>query len=193
MKKDFIDNNHLESVFKNYLLELEKSQIDYWVYGGIAVAAYANKGEYIRRNDDVDIFVKEEDFSKTKDFLKEICNKQKNTKFEELKPLNRDGFSRPELEVRFNKEEILSVVPLYQKDDNFTLVFGNGAKAFSKDILEKVKRDISGNRFFTSPNKYIREIFLNCFRSKKNWKTRSDIRKDAEVILSKEEFKKYFL
>ena len=33
-------NEHLEVVFKNLLPELEKTGIDYFVYGGVSIAAY---------------------------------------------------------------------------------------------------------------------------------------------------------
>ena len=183
-------NKHFESVFEILLLGFEKTGIDYWVYGGIAVAAYA--GELIRENPDVDIFVKEEDFNKIKSLLKEICIDQENTELKECNLLNRGSFSRPKLEVKIDGRERLSVVPVYLRDDNAILVFGDGTKDFSKGILGKTERDVSGYRFFTPPNKYIKKIFLHCFRHKRNWKSRGDVRKDAEVILSPEEFRKYF-
>ena len=183
-------NEHLEPVFKILLPDLEKAGIDYWVYGGIAVAAYA--GDFQRPNPDADIFVKEKDCNKTKLLLEEICGKQENAGLKECNLLNKGGFSRPKFEVKINGRERLSVVPVYLRDDRVILVFGNGAKDFSEDLLEKVERNISGYKFFTPPNKYIREIFLNCFRHKRGWKEREDIRTDAKIILSREEFEKHF-
>ena len=183
-------NKHLELVFRVLLPALEKAGVDYWVYGGVAVASYA--GEFIRENPDVDIFVKEEDFNKTKSLLKKICSEQENTGLKECNLLNRGDFSRHKLEVKIDGRERLSVVPVYLRDDSNILVFGNGAKGFSKGILEKTEKDVSGYRFFTPPNKYIREIFLNCFRHKTGWEEREDVRKDAKIILSPEEFEKRF-
>ena len=183
-------NKHLEPVFKILLLGLEKAEIDYWVYGGIAVAAFADK--FIRDNRDVDIFVREEDFNKTKLTLENICTKQENTYLKECDLLKKGSYSRPKLEVKINRVERLSVVPVYLKDDSAVLVFGNGPKVFSNEILGKVERNLSGYKFFTPSKKYIKEIFLHCFRYKKNWKTKENVRKDAKAILSSEEFEKYF-
>lgn len=183
-------NEHLEPIFKIFLSGLEEAGVDYWVYGGVAVATLA--GKFVRKNRDVDIFVKDEDFDKIKLLLKEICSKQDNAGLKECNLLNKGGFSRPKLEVKINGRERLSVVPVYLRDDRAILVFGNGAKDFSEDLLEKVERDISGYRFFAPPNKHIRGIFLNCFRYKRGWKEREDVRTDAKIVLSSEEFEKDF-
>ena len=66
-------NEHLEPVFKTILPEIEKSGIDYWVYGGISVAA--SVGRFIRRNPDVDVFVKNNDFGRIKLLLEDLCDK----------------------------------------------------------------------------------------------------------------------
>ena len=172
-----------------YLPKLEEYQIDYWVYGGVAVAAYA--GKFFRENTDVDIFVKEDDFIRTNALLKEFCIEQ-NAGFKECNLLNRNDFSRPKLEVKIDRHERMSVVPVYLRGGSATLVFGNGAKSFPKDMLKRVARNLSKYGFFTPPNTYIKEIFLNCFQHRKGWKEREDIRKDARIILSPEEFKNYF-
>src|SRR4030042_4392151 len=139
-------NEHLAPIFKFLLPRLENAGIDYWVYGGVAVAAYA--GKFIRPNRDVDIFVRQEDFNKVKLVLEEFCSEQENVNFKECNLLNRGNYSRPKLEVKIDKVERLSVVPVYLKDENSILVFGNGAKYFSVEILEKIERNIFGYRFF---------------------------------------------
>jgi len=184
-------NKYLEPVFNILLPGLEKADIDYWVYGGIAVATFATK--FIRDNPDVDIFIRDKEFSKARSILEDICNKQSDINLKECNLLKRGNYSRPKLEAKIDRVERLSVVPVYLRDDSAVLVFGNGVKEFSVRILEKVERSLSGYRFFTPPNTYVKEIFLNCFRSKKNWKEREDIKKDAKVILSSREFEKYFL
>jgi hypothetical protein len=65
-------NKHLQPVFNILLPELKKYGIDYWVYGGVSIAAYA--GRFIRRNKDVDVFVKNIDFERAKLIL-ENCNR----------------------------------------------------------------------------------------------------------------------
>lgn len=167
-------NKHLEPVFKILLLGLEKAGIDYWVYGGVSIAAYV--GKFIRENTDVDIFVKESDFEKTKLILGNLCN-QNNFKLHEPPPLKT---GRPKLEILIRRER-LSVVPAYLKDNKVELMSNQGSVSYPNEILEKVERNINGYRFFTPPNDYIKEIFLNFLR------LRSDKRKvvvDAFAILS---------
>lgn len=182
-------NEHLEPIFDIFLSGLEEAGIDYWVYGGVAVATLA--GKFIRKNRDVDIFIKEADMDDARSIVESRCYDQ-DFVWNECRLLKRDGFLRPKLEVKRRRNELLSIVPIYLKDNQAILVFGNGARAFSRDILYRVERDISGYRFYTPPDAHIREIFLNCFRHKRGWKERSDIKTDARVILSPEEFEEYF-
>ena len=49
-------NSELKPVFNKLLPQLVQAKIDYWVFGGVSVAAYT--GSFIRDNKDVDIFVK---------------------------------------------------------------------------------------------------------------------------------------
>ncbi len=178
-------NEHLEPVFNVILIELEKADIDYWVYGGIGVAACV--GRFIRSNDDVDIFIKENDFEKAKLVLRKLSVTQKDFCLKECGSLKRDGFDRPKFEIRSHKVEILSVVPIFLAQDSVTLVFGNGARNFPNKILERVERNLLGYKFFTMTNSFIKELFLNCLHHRNNWRTRDDLKKDARAILTKEE------
>src|SRR3989339_726482 len=143
-------NEHLEPIFRIFLTGLEESEIDYWVYGGIAVAALV--GRFIKK----------------------------------------DGFSRRKLEVRRGRDELLSIVPVFLTTSEAILVFRNGAKKYSKDILKRVERKISGNVFYTSSDTFIRKIFKDTFRGKRNWRKRSEIMEDAKTALTPEEFRQYF-
>ncbi len=186
-------NEHLEPVFKIFLSGLEESGIDYWVYGGIAVAALA--GRFIRKNGnrDVDIFVKEAYMDNARSILESRCYDQDFT-WNECQPLEKDGFLRRKLEVRKNqsRREILSIVSVFLGTNEAALVFGNGVKKYPLDILERVKREISGNVFYTPSDSYIRKIFKDTIRGKRNWRNRNEIIEDARVVLTPEEFKKYF-
>ena len=186
-------NEHLEPVFRIFLTGLEESGIDYWVYGGIAVAALT--GKFIRKNGnrDVDIFVKETEIDNARSILESRCYDQ-DLIWNECRPLEKDGFSRRKLEVRKNQsqKDILSIVPFFLGTNEVVLVFRNGVKKYPLDILKRVKREISGNVFYTPPNLYIRKIFKDTFQGKKNWKNRSEIIEDARVVLTHEEFKQYF-
>ena len=72
------------------------------------------------------------------------------------------------------------------------LVFRNGVKKYPLDILKRVKREISGNVFYTSSDPFIRKIFKDTFRGKRNWRNRSEIIEDARIALTPEEFRQYF-
>lgn len=176
-------NKHLECVFKLILPELEKMRIDYWVYGGIGVAAYA--GKFIRENCDVDIFVKETDFQKAKSILDDLC-KQNNYK---LKPWESDKNSRLKLDIKIDKIERLSVVPVYLKSNIVKFLFGRGSEEYPSQILEKVERNLSGYRFFTPPDMFIKKLFINYLTSTGDKKNKPKIKDyDAKAILTEEEF-----
>lgn len=187
-------NKHLKSVFNVILLGLEKAGIDYWVYAGVAIAGI--HGAFFRKNDDVDIFVKETDFEKSILILKKLCNNQSNLDFKKRvgEDLKKEHYKRPVWEIANikSRKEIFSIVPAYVEGNIVKLIFANGVKESSNRILEKVEINMSGYRFFTPPHEDIKEIFLYCFRNRRNWKTRDDIRKDAKIILSLDEYDKYF-
>ncbi|OGK62600.1 hypothetical protein A2334_03500 [Candidatus Roizmanbacteria bacterium RIFOXYB2_FULL_38_10] len=184
-------NEHLEPIFRIFLTGLEESEIDYWVYGGIAVAALV--GRFIRKNGnrDVDIFVKEIEMDNVRSILESRCYDQ-DLIWNECRPFKKDGFSRRKLEVRRGRDELLSIVPVFLTTSEAILVFRNGAKKYSKDILKRVERKISGNVFYTSSDTFIRKIFKDTFRGKRNWRKRSEIMEDAKTALTPEEFRQYF-
>lgn len=186
-------NKHLEPVFNVILPKLEKAGIVYWVYAGIAIAEV--HGAFFRKNDDVDIFVKQTNFEESIIILKELCDRSNNFLFKNRGILEKGNYKRPKWEVidLKIKKEIFSIVPAYVEGNIVKLVFGNGVKDFTVRILERLEKNISEYKFFTPPRADIKEIFLYCFRNRKNWKTREDIKKDAKVILSPNEYDKYFL
>ena len=178
-------NEHLEPIFKILLPELERAGIDYWVYGGVSVAAYA--GKFIRLNKDVDIFVKNNDFGKVKLILEDLCNKNNFALFNHLPPKN--SF-RPKLDIKIENEERLSVIPVYLKDDKVEFKYKDGNQLYSNKILNKIERNISGFRFFTPPNEYIKKLFSNHIIARSDKKSRLKIKKDAKAIFSLEELAK---
>lgn len=183
-------NKHLEPVFNLLLPALDKAGIDYWVYGGVSVAAY--EGRFIRDNDDVDIFVRDRDYEKVEPILKGIQSNNVSIGLKNCRTLDRDGYKRPKLEVWIDDNEIMSVVPTFLKYENLVLVFGNGAKNYSVEILEKNERNLSGFTFITPSNKYIKRIFLDCLPSRINSRSKERVQKDAKAILSTEEYQSYY-
>jgi len=173
-----IMNEHLKIVFEVLLPGLEKAKINYWVYGGVGVAAYT--GRFIRNNPDVDIFVRNSDFYNAKSVLDNLC-KQNNLR---LKFSPEKNYARPKVEI--NKK--FSMIPIYQKDNTVLFRYKDGDQKYPNQILERVERNISGFRFFTSPNKFIKDMFINHIKARPGKKTRGKIKKDAKAILNPKDF-----
>lgn len=178
-------NKHLEQVFNVLLLGLERSGIDYWVYGGVSIAGFI--GRFIRENQDVDIFVREVDFDRVKANLNELCAKN-NFQLREPVPLLN---GRRKLEVIIDRER-LSVVPAYIKDQKVILLFKRGAREYPMHLLEKIERNISGYRFFSPTNEYIKLLFLN-YLTTSSKKNKDKIKNfDSKYILTPDEYTRMY-
>jgi len=176
-------NKHLEPVFKILLAGIEVAAMDYWVYGGIGVAACV--GKFIRRNKDVDIFVNDNDYEIVKSILAGLCNKYNFTQIEHPKSKNNP---RPKLDIKIEGRERLSVIPVYQNNDVVLFKYPKGHdESYSDQILTRIKRNVSGFSFFTPPNECIKKLFINHINARPDKKGRLDMIKDAKAILNSEE------
>jgi hypothetical protein len=179
--EDHRTNEHLAPVFELILPELECAGIGYWVYGGIGVAACA--GEFMRNNGDVDIFIREAGFDRVRALLLNICGRARfEVKYKRLRS-NR----RPKLEV-IEGREILSVVPVYVKDNMVEFRFSGGTVEYPRQMLRRVERRISNYRFFTPPDEYIARLFKTYLAKRPRVKARDKVRIDAKAILAPGEF-----
>jgi len=174
-------NEHLKPIFQVLLPRLEKAKIDYWIYGGISIAAYA--GKFIRDNQDVDIFVKDMDFEQAKSMLVALCKKY-NFK---LKFSLQEGDKRPKIEIKIDNIKRFEMIPVYQKDNVVVFKYRDGNQGYPNKVLERVERNISGYRFFTSKNKFIREMFIKHIKVRPDKKKREKIIKDAKIVLKPDE------
>lgn len=177
-------NKKLRPVFEIILPRLEEAQIEYWVFGGVSIAAYARG--FIRDNKDVDIFVKNTDFEKADLILHDLCS-QINLKY-----CFTISEERPKLEIKINGIERFSMVPIYQENDKVIFLYENrygGNQEYPNQILKRVERDISGYRFFTPRDEFIKEMFINHIKVRPDKKNRSNIKTDAKAILTPEEYK----
>lgn len=178
---DAIMNEHLQPVLGTLLPELERGGIQYWVYGGVGVAAVV--GEFSRRNTDVDIFVEEPDFVKATSLLENKCREI--------------GFApnlivgrRPKFEVKekvTDKDDILSVVPVYRKDGSVTFIFQRRSATYPDEIIDRIRRNIGDYEFFTPPDKWIQELFKTYVRNRPEKKKCGKVLEDAQKILTLEE------
>lgn len=179
-------NTHLKPVFEILLPGLNIADINYWVFGGVANAAYV--GKFIRNNKDVDIFVKETDFQKTILILKDVCV---SNGFELISHTPQDG--RPKIDIKINGKELLSVIPVYLRENIIEFRFGKVIDRYPIQVLDRVERNIDGNRFYTPPNEYIKRIFLNHLMARRDKLNRPGVKTDIEAVFTPEEKIKFNL
>jgi len=151
-----MENGHLIPVFSEIFSELSNRQITFWVFGGIAIAGI--KGEFLRRNNDADIYILESDFSEAKLVLEKVCAKHSDWKicFSVLDNI------RPKIEILAREKEIFSLIPVYKAGNVVKFIFPNGGSIdFSSDVLVPVKRKIEEFEFITPSDKYIKKLFEN--------------------------------
>lgn len=186
-------NEHLELVFKILLPRLEKEGINYWVYGGVAIAGV--RGNFYRYNRDIDIFVLDKDYKKAIDIIKATSDSNLWI-FKPAKSLD----NRPKSELFIDGKERLSIVPIYERDSEIEFIFENGPKKFARESLKLVIRYIGAYKFITPSEDLLKEL-LRCYlesffkserrRNDKNlWEKR---KLDVEQLLGNEEAKKLFI
>jgi hypothetical protein len=149
-------NEHLASVFNIIFPKLREKNINFWVFGGIAIAGI--RGEYLRKNNDVDTFIEDKDFKKAKDILEELCVNHQKWKicYSVLNGL------RPKTEIYENGNEIFSLMPIYKNEVSVDFIFPNGGSDnFHPDVLTPVKRSLSGFKFNTPSSEYVKKLSYN--------------------------------
>ncbi len=182
-------NEHLEPVFNILLPELKKAEIDYWVYGGVSIAACV--GEFIRPNKDVDVFVRDMDFEKAKSVLDKICVKN-NFNLIYIQP-KKEG-EKPKINIKIDNNERLSIIPAYLNNDTIEFKYPKnmgGNEQYPTQILERIERNISGYKFFTPQDRFIKEIFIKHTNARQDKKTRKYFKIDARAILNSQELAGY--
>jgi hypothetical protein len=76
------------------------------------------------------------------------------------------------------------MIPVYQSGSATTFKYRDGDQGYPNQILEGVERNISGFRFFTSSDEFIKEMFVNHIKARPDKKERDKIKRDAKAILS---------
>jgi hypothetical protein len=191
-------NEHLNSIFELILPDIEKAKIKYWVYGGISVAGI--KKEFIRKNDDVDIFVLNESYCKTLDVIEDTRINLGWRKEDSVHNKRSKGsYFSPGI-----KNDIFSVIPVYRENVKIKFVSSTNSIYFPEDFLDSIRRSVGTYNFFTPKNEYIKDLFIfnlkHLFNNYKDGKNKLQRRKDlrdkyivdAQVILGKKEINKYF-
>jgi len=181
-------NPHLTPVFQDILPSLDQAGVSYWVYGGIAVAGI--KGEFIRSNNDVDLFVLEQNYQAAIHVIDPLSKELGWT----VKDTNFNNRPKREFFGQGNHQDLLSIMPVFQKEQNIVVVFQTSRKSFPAKTLYREQRSIGSYRFTTPSIAIMKELFLHnldyLIRSKK-FRDRKELRDkyeaDAKVILSEEE------
>lgn len=172
-------SEHLRPVFEIILPSLE-GKVDYWVYGGVAIAGV--KGSFFRENSDVDIFVYEEDYLKAIDLIKRSGTQLKSDEA----PLIRNKRPKMDFYIGEVKSEIFSVIPIYKLDDG-KIKFIYQSDFIPKNNLTKVVRTIGNYKFITSNTEFIKEQFMRKIGGKlaKQEELSEKTKKDAKVLFGK--------
>ena len=95
---------------------------------------------------------------------------------------------RPKVEIKINNIKKFSMIPVYQKDNGTLFKYDDGDQKYSNQVLERIRRNISGYEFFTSRDEFIKGMFINHIKARPDKKNRDKIKKDALAILSHEDF-----
>jgi len=153
-------NKNLRVVFEEILPALSDAGVKYWVYGGVGIAGIV--GRFIRENQDVDIYVLEEDFFKIETILKRLC--------EEHGSWDADGWDfrysvlkinkRPKFDIFIKKIERFSVIPIYKIYNGVEFRTTETIRLSEKALIQELK-SVCGFSFFSPP----REVILDMFRS----------------------------
>jgi hypothetical protein len=150
-------NEHLNPIFEILLPAIENANYQYWVFGGVAIAGI--KGRFIRDNEDVDIFVLDENYLPTRDIVTSLA--------EDLSWEWKDGEEvrgRPKRDFKppGSSKSIFSVMPAYKEGSRVKLIFPASAdKYFLESELGRQKRNIGHHTFFTPSQAVIRDLFTH--------------------------------
>jgi len=181
-------NDHLKPAF-DILSELEKAGLDSWVYGGVSIAAVAR--QFFRPNRDIDLFVKEEDFVRTKTFLEQECAEYN---LEPHYQAPKRASDKPKLELipkgkrrRGSHDDLLSVVPVYRENDKVIFRYPK-PEIYPVQIFDRIERRIGNYRLFTPPDQCIKDVFKNHMIARPDKRTHPYYIADAKHILSPEDF-----
>ncbi len=179
-------NEHLAPIFRVVIPELNCSGSNYWVYGGVAIAGI--KGEFLRPNRDIDLFVMEDDYQKISETIAGLESELgwKHVDDDAEKRKKRDWFAADQ------NDDVLSLVPVFSAGNQIRFVFGRGSYT-SQNVLSSEIRTIGGFSFVTPSRALIKELFLRKAHSGSHLLD-SRIRKmktDATVIMSGEEYQKF--
>ena len=147
-------NQHLAVVFEEILPALTDAGIKYYAFGGVGVAGVV--GKFLRENQDVDVYVEAQDFSKIESILKMLCAEHGGWDADSwslnYSILKKTG--RPKLDINIKGTERFSVVPVYKTDNGVEFKVIDSTKLPDSALTQEL-RIVDGFKFFTPPKEII--------------------------------------
>lgn len=112
-RRKILVNEHLAVVFNEILPILTRENIKYWVYGGVGIAGIVKK--FFRANEDVDIYVLNNNFGKVGNILKDLCKKHGGLDGDDwaLRYSITKKTRRPKWDLLVKGNELFSAIPVY--------------------------------------------------------------------------------
>lgn len=182
-------NEHLKSVFEIILPRIYKSGINYWITGGIAIAGI--NGSFYRNNQDVDLVLDINDYDKIKKLVYDLQAEYPEWKLHEKFLSN----GRPKINLYEKDKEIFSVIPIYFDKKDVTFKYPDGDFTFKRELMFPIERTIDQYKFPTGSDKIIKDlliIYLDILKAGQKYKKLQSYKEDAKLILTPEEFNKYY-
>jgi hypothetical protein len=176
-------NEHLGPLFEEVLPAISNAGIKYWVYGGIGVAGI--NGKYIRENQDIDIYVQEEDFWKLEPILKDLVEKHGawdadnwTLTYSMLK-----RHKRPKFALNIKKVERFEVIPVYRIPGGIEFRVTDPT-ILSEDALIQEEKYLDGQPFFSAPESVVKKLLKDMVETRiQHYNKTEHITEDYKYIL----------
>jgi hypothetical protein len=162
---------------------LEAEGVKCWVYGGVGIAGAVGT-EFYRKNGDVDIYVENGAFGTARDVLSREGDRR-GWILKIHKPLSN---GRPKFEVLADRDELLSLVPVYVVGDDVEFRTPPVVRRPKSAFLTQESRAVGRYRFTSPPRETVKAIFLSLLEQRPELLERDERRiADADRLLSQQE------
>jgi hypothetical protein len=162
-----ITNEHLNIVFEEILPVLENTGLVYWVSGGVAIAGI--QGQFVRENEDVDVYVWAEDFEKTEKEIRKLCELHGSWdgdvwsyQYSMLKSTR-----RPKIDLLIRGKEVFSVTPMYKMSEGIEFRTPNRLMVSTANYVGDTV-SVGSHTFVIPPKKVVGIVFLEYMEILKN-------------------------
>jgi hypothetical protein len=177
-------NEYLNPVFEWVFPALTQAGIDYWVYGGVAIAGV--NGAYIRENPDVDVFVMNEDFDKA---IESVERLETTLGWRHKDAAPQRGRRKRDWYIGDTGREIFSIIPVFGSGGLVRFVFGRDFVPTT--VLSAVSRRIGTYVFITPSTEFLKELVLCKVESGRLLRERRKrLKIDARIVMDDDEYRR---